>query len=34
LVGPWVEVQDANADWPAHVRATLEDLQQRLDRGV
>jgi len=34
----WLEDQDANPDWPAHVRAVLEDLQQRLapegDRGL
>jgi hypothetical protein len=23
---PWLEQQDANPDWPAHVRATLDDL--------
>ncbi len=34
FVTPWVEAQDANVDWPAHVRATLEDLQRRLGRGV
>ncbi len=30
----WVEHQDANPDWPAHVRATLEDLGRRLGHGV
>ena len=34
LVTPWVEAQDANIDRPAHVRATFEDLQRRLGRGV
>jgi len=33
-LSPWVERQDANADWPAHVRATLADLERRLRRGV
>jgi hypothetical protein len=23
---PWLELQDANPDWPAHVRVTLTDL--------
>jgi hypothetical protein len=27
---PWLEQQDANPDWPAHVRATLTDLGRRL----
>jgi Nucleotidyltransferase of unknown function (DUF6036) len=31
---PWVCFQDANPDWPAHVTATLEDLQRRLGHGV
>lgn len=26
----WLEQQDANPDWPAHVRATLTDLGKRL----
>ena len=34
VVTPWVEAQDANVDWPAHVRDTLEDLRRRLGRGV
>ena len=33
-VKPWLEDQDANPDWPAHVRATLDDLLTRLDHGV
>ncbi|MFT7676495.1 MAG: hypothetical protein ACI8QC_000466 [Planctomycetota bacterium] len=31
---PWVECQDVNPDWPAHVRATLEDLGRRLGHGL
>lgn len=31
---PWLEQQDANPDWPAHVRATVEDLQRRLGHGI
>ncbi len=31
---PWLEVQDGNAMWPAHVRATVADLAQRLGHGV
>jgi len=31
---PWVERQDANVDWPAHVRVTLTDLGRRLGHGV
>jgi hypothetical protein len=31
---PWVEVQDINPDWPAHVRATLADVGRRLRHGV
>jgi hypothetical protein len=27
---PWLEYQDANPDWPAHVRASLESLAERL----
>jgi hypothetical protein len=30
----WVEDQDANPDWPAHVRATLDDLARRLGHAV
>jgi hypothetical protein len=30
----WLEYQDANPDWPAHVAAVLRDLDSRLDRGV
>src|SRR5262249_23623294 len=31
---PWLEYQDANPDWPAHVRATLADLGRRLGHGL
>lgn len=31
---PWVEQQDLNPDWPAHVRATLADLGTRLGHAV
>lgn len=31
---PWLEVQDGNERWPAHVRATLADLARRLGHGV
>jgi hypothetical protein len=31
---PWLELQDGNDEWPAHVRATLADLARRLDHGV
>ena len=31
---PWVAFQDANPDWPAHVAATLGDLQRRLGHGL
>jgi hypothetical protein len=31
---PWLVEQDANTDWPAHVRATIANLQQRLGHGV
>jgi len=34
LILPWLELQDANPDWPAHVRSTLEDLARRLGHGV
>ena len=30
----WLEYQDANREWPAHVRATLADLARRLGHGV
>lgn len=31
---PWLEYQDANPDWPAHVRATMRDLAGRLGHGI
>jgi hypothetical protein len=31
---PWVERQDANPDWPSHVRETLADLGRRLGHGL
>ena len=31
---PWLEVQDGNELWPAHVRATAADLARRLGHGV
>jgi hypothetical protein len=31
---PWPAEQDANPDWPAHVRSTVADLQRRLSHGV
>jgi hypothetical protein len=31
---PWLTMQDANAEWPTHVRATMADLAGRLGHGV
>lgn len=31
---PWLEAQDGNPDWPAHVRAVLDDLEGRLGHGL
>jgi hypothetical protein len=31
---PWLEAQDANPEWPAHVRGTLADVAQRLGHGL
>lgn len=31
---PWLEVQDGNELWSAHVRATVADLAERLGHGV
>lgn len=31
---PWLHRQDANAEWPTHVDATIADLRQRLCHGV
>ncbi len=33
-LAPWLEAQDLNPDWPAHVRETLADLGRRLNHGV
>ena len=30
----WVAAQDLHPDWPAHVKATLHDLAQRLGHGL
>jgi hypothetical protein len=34
LALPWLEEQDLNPEWPAHVRATLSDLAGRLGHGL
>ncbi len=31
---PWLERQDGNPDWPAHVGTTLQELAGRLGHGV
>lgn len=31
---PWLERQDGNEGWPAHVRATIDDLARRLGHVV
>lgn len=31
---PWLEQQDVNPGWPAHVRATLANLGRRLGHGL
>ena len=31
---PWLELRDGNELWPAHVRATIDDLARRLGHGV
>jgi len=31
---PWLELQDGNELWPAHVRSTLADLRKRLGHVV
>lgn len=31
---PWLEQQDANEQWPTHVRETLADLARRLGHAV
>ena len=30
VLRPWLDQQDGNPDWPAHVAATLDDLATRL----
>ena len=30
----WLAEQDTNPGWPAHVKATIADLTQRLFHGV
>ena len=34
IIAPWLELQDLNPDWPAHVRATLADIGRRLGHAV
>ena len=34
IIQPWLEEQDANPEWPAHVRDTLADVARRLGHGV
>ncbi len=34
VITPWLERQDINPEWPAHVRAVLADLGRRVGRGV
>jgi hypothetical protein len=34
IVLRWIEEQDLNPDWPAHVRATLADLGRRLGHAL
>ena len=31
---PWLEYQDLNPDWPAHVRATVADLGRKLGHAL
>ncbi|HEY3355685.1 MAG TPA: DUF6036 family nucleotidyltransferase [Polyangia bacterium] len=31
---PWLEQQDGNPDWPAHVQATIADVGRRLGHGL
>jgi hypothetical protein len=31
---PWLEIQDGNPGWPAHVRDVLADLGRRLGHGI
>jgi len=30
----WLQLQDANPDWPAHVRTTIADVAKRISHGV
>jgi len=30
----WIATQDLNPDWPAHVRASMDDLAWRLGHGL
>ena len=34
LVMPWLTYQDANPDWPDHVRTTMSDLRARCGLGL
>lgn len=31
---PWLEMQDGNEEWPAHVRTTVADVARRLGHAV
>jgi hypothetical protein len=33
-ISGWLSERDANPDWPAHVRETLDDLRRRLGHVV
>jgi hypothetical protein len=33
-IRPWLELQDGNPGWPAHVGETLADLGRRLGHGA
>ncbi len=30
----WLHLQDANPDWPEHVRNTIADVAKRISHGV
>jgi hypothetical protein len=30
----WLQLQDANPDWPEHVRNTIADVAKRIRHGV
>jgi hypothetical protein len=34
LILPWLQDQDGNAEWPAHVIEVLDDLRRRLGHGL